>query len=115
MTVMILEIRTYRLKPGTRTEFINLMRAEAVPLLKRFGITVVDYGASQVDEDGHEEAYLMRAFVSLNERDKLELEFYGSQEWKDGPQQGIMSKIDNYHTVVIETSDEAVQQLHNAV
>ena len=62
---MILEIRTYRLEPGTGDEFVRVMREESVPLLEESGIRVVDCGASLVAEDGHEEAYLIRAFASL--------------------------------------------------
>src|SRR5690606_15311519 len=62
---VILEIRTYRLKPGTTEEFVRLMREESMPLLEKFGIRVVRYGASLAAEDGNEEAYLIRAFTSL--------------------------------------------------
>ncbi|MFI7104762.1 hypothetical protein ACIBK9_00485 [Nonomuraea sp. NPDC050227] len=51
---MILEIRTYRLKPGTRADFLQIMHEEALPLLAKAGIDVVSSGASLVDEDGHE-------------------------------------------------------------
>lgn len=108
---MILEIRTYRLKPGTRDDFVRLMRTEAVPLLERFGIQVVGAGASVVTEDGHEEAYLMRAFPSLAVRDDQEEEFYGSDAWRSGPREGILSAIENYHTVVVEVTGEAVAAL----
>lgn len=49
---MILEIRTYRLKPGTGDEFVRVMREESVPLLEKAGIRVVDCGASLVSEAG---------------------------------------------------------------
>lgn len=55
---MIVEIRTYRLKPGTGDEFVRLMRDEAMPLLERFGVRVVACGASLVAEDGQRDAYL---------------------------------------------------------
>ena len=107
---MILEIRTYRLKKGTRDEFVRVMR-ETLPLLARHEITVVDCGPSIVDEDGLEEAFLMRAFRSLEERDAKERAFYGSDEWRTGPRDAVLSRIESYHTIVIEVSDEAVQAL----
>lgn len=105
---MILEIRTYRLKPGSSEEFVRLMREEAVPLLETFGLRVVGYGASLVIEDGQEEAYLMRAFASLEERHDQEEAFYGSDAWRNGPREAVLSRIDSYHTVVLETSEAAV-------
>lgn len=100
--VMFLEIRTYRLKPGTRDEFVRVMREEAVPLLAEFGLRVVDCGPSLVDEDGHEEAYLIRSFASLEERDAQEEAFYSSRAWHEGPREGIISRIETYHTIVLD-------------
>ncbi|MFI7467819.1 NIPSNAP family protein [Nonomuraea sp. NPDC049646] len=108
---MILEIRTYRLKPGTREDFVRIMREEALPLLAKADIDVVSSGASLVDEDGHEEAYLIRAFPSKETRDEQEDAFYSSPEWHQGPREGIVSRIDGYHTIVIETTDAAVTAL----
>ena len=42
---MFLEVRTYRLKPGTTDGFVRVMREESVPLLEAAGIAVLDYGA----------------------------------------------------------------------
>jgi hypothetical protein len=108
---VILEIRTYRLKPGTRDEFVRVMREESVPLLHRHGIATVDCGTSLVDEEGFEEAYLIRAFRSLEERDEQEASFYGSDAWRSGPREAIVSRIESYHTIVIEASAETVRAL----
>lgn len=101
---MILEIRTYRLKPGTRAEFVRVMRDEARPLLEKYGLNVVDCGPSLADEDGHEEAYLIRAFPSLEVREQQEAEFYSSEEWLRGPREEIVSRIVSYHTIVLDSS-----------
>ena len=108
---MILEIRTYRLKPGTRDEFVRLMRDESGPLLAAAGIRVVALGASLAAEDGHEEAYLIRAFDSLSRRDAQEEAFYGSDVWRLGPREAVVSRIESYHTIVIEASTEMVAAL----
>jgi hypothetical protein len=100
--VAILEIRTYRLKPGTRDEFVRVMREESLPLLDAWGIEVVDSGPSLVDEDGNEEAYLMRAFESLAQRDEQEEGFYSSAAWREGPREAIIGCIESYHTIVLE-------------
>jgi len=100
---MILEIRTYRLKPGTRDGSVAAMAA-AQPLLARYGIDVVDFGASLVAEDGHEEAYLIRRFASLEERAEKEDAFYGSDEWRDGPRAAVVAPIESYHTIVLPAS-----------
>lgn len=108
---MILEIRTYRMKPGTGDEFVRVMREESVPLLEEAGIRVVDYGASLVAEDGNEDAYLIRAFASLEAHREQEEKFYGSDAWRLGPREAIVSRIDSYHTIVLEASEQIVQAL----
>lgn len=111
---MFLEIRTYRLKPGTLVEFVRLMREESLPLHAKQGIMVVDHGASVVDDDGHEYAYLIRAFASLAERESQEEAFYAGDEWRSGPREAIIACIASYHTVVLEASDEAIRALQMA-
>jgi NIPSNAP protein len=100
---MILEIRTYRLRPGTTESFVAAM-AQAVVLLAEFGIDVVAYGASLVREDGHEEAYLIRSFESVEAHEAQEDRFYSSAQWRDGPRAAVVSCIESYHSVVLDTS-----------
>ena len=86
-----LEIRTYRLKPGTRDDFVRVMRERAVPLLGDFGVLVMETGPSL---DGPDEAYLIRAFESLKQREEQETAFYGSAQWREGPREAIVSRIE---------------------
>lgn len=100
---MIVEIRTYGLKPGTSEEFLHAMD-EAQPLLAAAGLTVIAYGLSLVAEDGNETAYLIRSFASLEERDALEAAFYGSDAWRQGPREAVVSRIQSLHTVVLQSN-----------
>lgn len=102
---MIVEIRTYRLRPGTGEEFVRLMREEAMPLLASAGIRVLDVGLSLVADEGHQDAYLIRAFDSVEDREAREEAFYSSEAWRQGPREAILSRIDSYHTVVIDVPD----------
>jgi NIPSNAP len=111
MTPVIIEIRTYRLRPGTRDDFVRIMATESLPLLRKHGITVVDSGASLVDEDGHEEAYLIRAFASLDAHRAQEEAFYSSDDWLHGPREAIVSRIESYHTIVIEGTEALTRSL----
>lgn len=102
---MIVEVRTYRLKPGTEQEFVRLFREEALPLLDEWGITVVDFGLSIAADDDHPDAYLVRQFASLAQRREHEDAFYGSSAWRDGPREAIMASIESFHTIVLDGSD----------
>ncbi len=112
---MILEIRTYRLRPGTGTEFVQIMRDHALPLLAAAGIRVVGCGASLGAEDGHEEAYLKRAVEPEAQRDRQEEEFYGSDAWRHGPREAILSRIEHYHTIVVDSSEVTVEALSGSL
>jgi hypothetical protein len=107
---MIIEIRTYRLHPGKGAEFVRIMREESLPMLASAGVRVLAAGQSLVAEDEHEEAYLIRAFDSLADRDRQETEFYGSNAWRNGPREAIISRIVQYHTIVIEAPDRLADE-----
>jgi hypothetical protein len=107
---MIIEIRTYRLHPGTSAEFVRVMREESMPLLASAGVRVLAAGASLVAEDGNEEAYLVRAFDSLADRERQEAEFYGSEAWRNGPREAIVSRIVQHHTITLEVPDRLADE-----
>lgn len=108
---MIIEFRTYRLTPGTGEEFVRVMKQESEPLQAAMGIEVLDTGVSLIAEQGHTEAYLIRAFADLSTYKQLEDDFYASAAWRDGPRETIMSMIESYHTIVLEADEKAVAAL----
>jgi hypothetical protein len=107
-TRRVVEIRSYHPKPGTRDRFQQLFLEEANPMLRRAQIDVVGYGPSIHDEDSW---FLMRSFKSVDERQKREDAFYGSAEWRNGPRDAILERIESYTTVVIELDDATIDGL----
>lgn len=104
----IVEIRSYNLKPRTRTEFHRLFAEEALPLLQRGNIDVVAYGPSLHDGNSY---YLMRRYDSLAQREKSENTFYDSDEWRQGPREAIIALIENYTEIVLELDEASVRGL----
>jgi ketosteroid isomerase-like protein len=107
----VLEIRSYTLKPGTRDRFHALVERDALPMLRRWKIDVVAYGPSLHDADSY---YLMRAFPSVEERQRTEDAFYGSDEWRQGPREAVLAAIDSYTTAVIRVDDASLRGLRGA-
>jgi len=107
----LVEIRSYTLKPGTRDEFHRLFLEKAFPMLKRWNVDVVAYGPSLHGEDSY---YLIRRFDSLVDREQSENEFYGNEEWRQGPREAILALIENYTEVVLELDGDTVQGLRKA-
>lgn len=106
---MILEIRTYKVLPGRLDEFVAATAAVR-PLLKQYGIDVVAAGPSVVADEG-DHAYLMRAFAGVEERDRQEEAFYGSDDWRSGPRETILAPIEGYHTVILEADQSMIDAL----
>ena len=104
----IVEVRSYNLKAGTRDRFHQRFVREALPMLRRWKVDVVAYGPSLHDSDSY---YLMRAYASLEDRQRSEDAFYGSDEWRQGPREAILADIVSYTTVVIRLDDAALRGL----
>ena len=95
---MIIEVRTYTLKQGSREQFHQLVIHESLPLLKKWNINVVAYGPSLHDQNSY---FLIRSFVSLDMRQKKEDALYNSDDWHQGPRESILTLIENYTTIVV--------------
>jgi ketosteroid isomerase-like protein len=108
----VLEIRSYNLKPGTRDTFHALFLREALPLLQRWRVNVIAYGPSLHDRDSY---FLMRAFASVEERERTEDSFYSSEEWRNGPREAVLAAIDSYTTIVIRVDDATLGGLRGAM
>ena len=104
----LLEIRTYRLKPGTLEAFDEAMRERAVPMLRSKGMDVVTYGKSD-----HEEAtyHLVRAYDSRAALEAEQAAFYGSSEWRDGPRSALVDRIETYLNTLLWVSQEAADSM----
>jgi hypothetical protein len=107
----VLEIRSYNLKPGTREQFHQRFEREALPMLRRSKVDVVSYGPSLHDKDSY---FLMRAYPSLEERQRSEDAFYGSDEWKKGPREAVLADIENYTTIVIKIDAATIRGLRQS-
>ena len=105
------EIRSYNLKPGTRDRFRELAITEALPMLRRWKIDVVAHGPSLHDKDSY---FLMRAFDSVEQRQKAEDAFYGSDEWIKGPRDRVLADIVSYTTIVIHVDDVTLEGFRKA-
>jgi hypothetical protein len=108
----ILDIRTYRTVASERGEFLRIMRDDAVPMLRRYGIDVVAFGPSLHDAD---HSFLIRSFASSGERDEQLGRFYGSEEWLGTYDDRVTALLETYLVVVVEAAPEVVSALRTLV
>jgi hypothetical protein len=105
------EIRSYRLKPGTAAEFDLLVTGTSAPMLRRWGIDVVAFGPSLLDGDSY---YLIRAYASAKDLERSEAAFYGSDEWRLGPRGAVLACIEHYTSIVIEMDEVTIDRLRRS-
>ena len=102
---MIIEMRTYRLKPGTRPEFLEIFRTRSVPAHREIGMTIAGPFLSVEDPDTF---FFMRGFPDLESREPMKAQFYEGELWKRELESVLMPMIDRYEVVVVEGSQQIV-------
>ena len=107
---LIIEIRSYNLKSGSRNEFQKLFVDQALPLLAKWKIEVVAYGPSLHDENSF---FLARAYSNLNHRQQSQDAFYGSESWVKGPREAVLALVENYTTIVLPRSNFNINTMQN--
>ncbi|HSR22386.1 MAG TPA: NIPSNAP family protein [Candidatus Eisenbacteria bacterium] len=76
---MLYELRSYRVRPGRRDEWVDLMEQVIIPFQAEKGMVIV---ASFVAEEDPDLYVWIRRFESEDEREQQYAEVYQSDRWK---------------------------------
>lgn len=106
---MIVEVRSYRIKPGRRAEFLRMFETRALPALQAHGMKVT---GPFLDVENPNKLVWLRSFPSLEERDRMKDAFYGGDLWKNELEGIAMPMIDSYDVILCEASPGAVFDVH---
>ena len=98
---MIVEVRSYRIKPGHREEFIRFFETRAVPAQQTHGMKIL---GPFLDLENPNKFVFLRSFPSLDERDRMKDAFYEGALWKNELEAIAMPMIDSYDVILCETS-----------
>ena len=104
----LVEIRAYQLKAHTADAFHQLVSAQSVPLLRKWGTDVVAYGISAHEENAY---FLIRAYKDHADLKQSQDQFYASQAWRSGPREEIVAKIENSLSTLVWLSAAGVDDL----
>ena len=96
---MIIEMRTYRLKPGVRAEFLQIFRTRSMPAHREIGMKIMGPYLSIEDPDVF---FFMRGFPDLASREPLKARFYEGELWKRELEAKLMPMIEKYDVVLVE-------------
>ena len=105
----LLEIRLFKVVPGTRKEFDRISTEGTIPLMRRSGITVLAHGPSLNDENGY---FLLRAFPSEQDRVRHSQEFYTTEEWLAEYDEPVSAMIADYQTSVLPLTPPLIEGLN---
>ncbi len=95
----IIEVRTYRARPGQRDTLTELMRTRAFPVHRELGMRVLGPFPSADDPDTF---VWLRAFPDAASRDPMKEAFYGGRPWTEELEALMMPLIAEYGAVVVE-------------
>jgi hypothetical protein len=98
---MIVEVRSYRIKPGRRDEFIKFFETRAVPALRAHGMKVT---GPFLDIENPNKFVWLRSFPSLEERERMRDAFYEGPLWKNELEAIAMPMLESYDVILCETS-----------
>jgi hypothetical protein len=103
---MIIEMQTYKTKPGKRSEFIEIFRTRSVPAHTEIGMKILGPFLSVEDDDTF---FFMRGFPDLPSREPMKAKFYEGELWKGELENIVMPMLDKYEVVVVEDPGNLVQ------
>jgi len=103
---MIIEMRTYKTKPGCRPQFLDVFRRKSMPAHAKIGMKILGPFLSVEDADTF---FFMRGFPDLPSREPMKAKFYEGELWKKELENVLMPMLEKYEVVVVEDPDGLVQ------
>jgi NIPSNAP len=98
---MIVEVRSYRIKPGHRDEFIRFFETRSIPALRDHGMKIA---GPFLDLENPNKFVWLRYFPSLDERDRMKKAFYEGDLWKNELEAIAMPMLESYDVILCEES-----------
>ena len=102
---MIIEMRTYKTKPGMRSRFLEVFRSKSMPAHAEIGMKILGPFLSVEDPDTF---FFMRGFPDLASREPMKARFYEGMLWKNGLENVLMPMLEKYEVVLVEDPEGLV-------
>jgi hypothetical protein len=96
---MIIEMRTYRTKPGMRAEFLEIFKAKSLPAHQQIGMKILGPFLSVEDADVF---FFMSGFPDLESRGPMIEKFYEGELWKRELEHKLLPMLEKYDVVLVE-------------
>jgi hypothetical protein len=96
---MIVEMRTYKTKPGMRERFLEIFRTKSMPAHAEIGMKILGPFLSVEDPDTF---FFMRGFPDLDSREPMKAKFYEGELWKRQLEAVLMPMLEKYEVALVE-------------
>lgn len=96
---MIIEMRTYKTKPGQRSQFLEIFRRKSMPAHAEIGMKILGPFVSVEDPDTF---FFMRGFPDLPSREPMKAKFYEGELWKKELESVLMPMLEKWDVVLVE-------------
>jgi hypothetical protein len=103
---MIIELRTYRTKPGKRADFLEVFRTRSIPAHAEIGMKILGPLLSVEDPDTF---FFMRGFPDLASREPMKAKFYEGDLWKQELESVLMPMLEKWEVVLVEDPEGLVR------
>jgi hypothetical protein len=103
---MIIEMRTYKTKPGMRSRFLEIFRAKSIPEHAEIGMKILGPFLSVEDADTF---FFMRGFPDMDSRAPLKAKFYEGELWKRELESVLMAMLEKYEVVLVDDPEGFVR------
>ena len=103
---MIIEMRTYKTKPGCRSRFLEIFRSKSMPAHAVIGMKILGPFLSVEDDDTF---FFMRGFPDRESREPMKARFYEGELWKTELEHVLLPMLEKFDVVVVEDADRLVQ------
>lgn len=103
---MIVEMRTYKTRPGCRAQFLDLFRRASMPAHAAIGMTILGPFLAVDDADTF---FFMRGFPDLASRESMKAAFYDGPLWKHDLEPVLMPLLERYDVLLVEDPDALIR------
>jgi len=103
---LIIEMRTYKTKPGMRAAFLEIFRSKSIPAHDEIGMKILGPFLSVEDPDTF---FFMRGFPDLASREPMKAKFYEGELWKRELENILMPMLEKYEVVLVEDPERLLQ------
>ncbi len=102
---MIIEMRTYKTKPGKRSHFLDIFHSKSIPAHTEIGMKILGPFLSIEDPDTF---FFMRGFPDLDSREPMKAKFYEGELWKRELENVLMPMLEKYDVVLVDDPEGLV-------